>query len=102
MHRRPQRPVGKTRIVFLTIKRGEVEEHIMDVSFVDYSGLRTRLGNNPAAPSEPQPLIGLKGLSQCNGQAAGCSFVGRIGNRYTVRNNDEARQRTSNMVRREE
>ena len=67
----------------------------MDVSFVDYSGLRTRLGNDPAAPSEPQPLIGSKGLSQCNGQAAGCSFVGRIGNRYTVRNNDEARQRNA-------
>src|SRR5436190_23779546 len=95
MHRWPECPVGEAMIVFLTIKRRQVHEHVSNIPFAHYSGLRTRLGNYLAAPSEPEPLIGLKGLPQCDDQTACCSFCGRIGHRYTVRDNDEARQRSA-------
>src|SRR5262245_53366289 len=95
MHRGPECPIGEAIIVFLTIKRRQVHKHVLDISFADYSELRARLGSNPAAPAEPKSLIGLKCLSQCNGQATGCSLGRGVRNGYTVRNNNEARQRSA-------
>jgi hypothetical protein len=51
------------------------------------------MGSYLAAPAEPETLIGLKRLSQCNGQASSGPFAGGVGNRYAIRNNDEARQK---------
>src|SRR5258708_3315429 len=93
MHRWPECPIGETIIVFLTVERGQVHERILNIAFVDHSGLGSRMGSYPAAPAEPETLIGLKRLSQCNGQSSSGPFAGGVGNRYAVRNNDEARQR---------
>src|SRR5688572_14618815 len=92
MHGWPECPIGKTIVIFLTIKRCQVHKHVLDTPFVNYSRLGTRLGSYPATPAEPEPLIGLERLSQCNGQTSGSPFAGGVGNRYAVRNNDEARQ----------
>src|ERR1700738_2436483 len=95
MHCWPECPVRENIIIFPTIKWRQVQEHVLDILFVDYSGQRTRLGCHPAAPAEPEPLIALKRLSQCNGQSTGCAFAGDVGNRAAVRNNYEARQRSA-------
>src|ERR1700730_3102706 len=95
MHRWPKCPIGETTIVFLTVKRRQVHEHVLNIPFVNYSRLGSRMGSHLAAPAEPETLIGLKRLSQCNGQASSGPFAGGVGNRYAVRNNDEARQRSA-------
>src|SRR6516162_2849738 len=95
MHRWPECPIGKAIIVFLTIKRRQVHERVLHTPFVDYSGLGTGLGSYPAGPAEPNPVIGLKRLSQCNGQASCCTFAGGVRNRYAVGNNHKARQRSA-------
>src|SRR5580704_18522813 len=85
MHCWPECPVCETIIIFPTIKWRQVQEHVLDIFFVDYSGQRIRLGCHPAAPAEPEPLIALKRLSQCNGQSTRCAFAGDVGNRDAVR-----------------
>ena len=95
VHRWPERPIGETIIVLLTIKRRQVHQRVLNPPFVDHSGLGCRLGSYLAAPTEPEALIGLKCLSQCNGQAARGSFVRGIGKRYPVRDDDETRQRSA-------
>src|SRR5437899_12917959 len=95
MHRWPKCPIGETIIVFPTVKRREIHEHVLNIAFVDQSGVGSRMGSYLAAPAEPETLIGLKRLSQCNGQASSGPFAGGVGNRYAVRNNDEARQRSA-------
>src|ERR1700738_5163745 len=95
MHCWPECPVRENIIIFPTIKWRQVQEHVLDILYVDYSGQRTRLGCHHAAPAEPEPLIALKRLSQCNGQSTGCAFAGDVGNRDAVRNNYEARQRSA-------
>ena len=69
MHRWPERPIGETIIILLTIKRRQVHQRVLNPPFVDHSGLGCRLGSYLAAPTEPKSLVGLKCLSQCNGQA---------------------------------
>ena len=95
VHRWPERPIGETIIVLLTIERRQVHQRILNPPFVDHSGLGCRLGRYLAAPTEPETLIGSKCLSQCNGQAPRGSFARGIGNRYPVRNDDELRQRSA-------
>src|SRR6478736_4884286 len=104
MHCWPECPVRETIIIFPTIKWRQVQEHVLDILFVDYSGQRTRLGCHPAAPAEPEPLIALKRLSQCNGQSTGCAFAGDVGNRTpletTTRRGKEALQHGPSLKRR--
>ena len=95
VHRWPERPIGKTIIVLLTIERRQVHQRVLNPPFVHHSGLGCRLGSYLAAPTEPETLIGLKCLSQCNGQAPRGSFARGIRNRYPVRNHDESRQRSA-------
>ena len=92
VHRWPERPIGETIIVLLTIERRQVHQRVLNPPFVDHSGLGCRLGSYLAAPTEPETLIGSKCLSQCNGQAPRASFARDIGNPYPVRNDDESRQ----------
>src|SRR6266446_4562368 len=94
VHRWPERAIRKTIIVFPTVKRCQIHEHVLNIPFVDHSGLGSRMGGYLAAPAQPETLIGLKRLSQCNGQASSGPFAGGVGNRYAVRYNDEARQRS--------
>ena len=104
VHRWPERPIGETIIVLLTIERRQVHQRVLNPPFVDHSGLGCRLGRYLAAPTEPETLIGLKCLSQCNGQAPRGSFARGIGNRYPVRNDDEfeakKRSKTALLVQR--
>ena len=95
VHRGPERPIGKTIIVFLTIERRQVHQRVLNPPFVHHSGLGCGLGSYLAAPTEPEALIGLKCLSQCNGQAPRGSLARGIRNRYPVRNDDESRQRSA-------
>jgi hypothetical protein len=37
----PECPVRETIIIFPTIKWRQVQEHVLDIFFVDYSGQRT-------------------------------------------------------------
>src|SRR6202023_405152 len=83
-------PIGETIIVFLTIERREVDQHVLNIPFVDHSGRGRRIGYL-AAPAEPETLIVLKRLSQCDGHASSSPFTGGVGNRYAVRNNGEPR-----------
>jgi hypothetical protein len=95
VHRWPERPIGETIVVLLTIKRRQVHQRVLNPPFGDYSGLGCRLGSYLAAPTEPETLIGLKCFSQCNGQPPRGSCARGIGNRYPVRNDDESRQRSA-------
>src|ERR1700730_15843069 len=88
-------PIGETIVVFLTVKRRQVHERVLNIPFVDHSGLGCRMSSYLTAPAEPETFIGLTRLSQCNGQASSGPFTCGVGNRYTVRNNDEARQRSA-------
>src|SRR6266849_1204447 len=95
MHRWPKCPIGETIIIFLTVKRREIHKHVLNIPFFDHSGPGSRMGSYLTAPAEPETLIGLKRLSQCNSQASSGPFAGGVGNRYAVRYNDEARQRSA-------
>src|ERR1700736_3007884 len=95
VRRWPECPIGETIVVFLTVKRRQVHERGLNIPFVDHSGLGCSAVPYLAEPAEPETFIGLKRLSQCNGQASSGPFTCGVGNRYTVRNNDEARQRSA-------
>src|SRR5262245_45067812 len=95
VHRWPERPIGETIIVLLTIERRQIHQRILNPPFVDHSGLGCRLGSYLAAPTKPETLIGSKCLLQCNAQAPRGFFARGIGNRYPVRNDDESRQRSA-------
>src|SRR5882757_4119443 len=82
MHRWPESPVGETIIVFLTVKRRQVHERILNTPSADHSGLGSRVRSHLAAPAEPESVIGLKRLSQCNGQTSRSPSAGSVGNRY--------------------
>src|SRR5436305_7367375 len=95
MHRWPERPIGKPIVVLLTIKRCEIHQRVLNSPLINHSRPRCRLGSHLAAPTKPETLIGLKCLSQCNGQAARGSFARGIGKRYPVRDDDESTQRSA-------
>ena len=79
VHRWPERPIGETIVVLLTIKRRQVHQRVLNPPFVDYSGLGCRLGSYLAAPTEPETLIGLKCFSQCNGQPPAVPLPAALG-----------------------
>src|SRR5260370_2401959 len=95
VHRWPERPIGETVIVLLTIERRQVHQRVLNPPFVDHSGLGCRLGSYLAAPTEPETLIGSKCLSQCNGQPPRASIARGICNRYPVKNAAESSETTA-------
>src|SRR5205823_4820000 len=79
VHRWPERPIGETIVVLLTIKRRQVHQRVLNPPFIDHSGLGCRLGSYLAAPTEPETLIGLKCFSQCNGQPPAVPLPAALG-----------------------
>ena len=63
VHRWPKRPICEAAVVLLTISRRQVDDGVLHPFLVDYCGLQSRLRNHSAAPTKPEPLIGLKGLA---------------------------------------